>query len=153
MKRLILTLAALALLLGSGGQATAGLNGCTVVVDGDPKKPTVYHFNARDKGAKLTFTLPEEQAKMDTAVREKVIDMENRFKIARGSKPVAILKSIDQSHAEIAERRAAAFGCLSGAFAPPSDTALFTPLADAELGLVDEPTAKSTSRSRRRKPA
>ncbi|MEZ0227697.1 MAG: hypothetical protein ACAI25_03675 [Planctomycetota bacterium] len=67
---------------------TAGLNGCTVVVDGDPKKPTVYHFNARDTGAKLTATLPEEQAKMDSAVLGKVIDMENRFKVARGSKPV-----------------------------------------------------------------
>ena len=98
-------------------------------------------------------TVTVHQAKTQLSELLRRVEGGEEIVIARGSKPVAILKSIDQSHAEIAERRAAAFGCLSGAFAPPSDTALFTPLTDAELGLVNEPIAKSTSRSRRRKPA
>ena len=98
-------------------------------------------------------TVTVHQAKTQLSELLRRVEGGEEIVIARGNKPVAILKSIDHAHAEIAERRAAAFGCLSGAFPPPSDAALFRPLTDAELGLMDEPAAKRRSRSRRRKPA
>jgi prevent-host-death family protein len=62
--------------------------------------------------------------------------------IARGDKPVAILK--DYASEDIARRRAAGFGCLAGKFPVPPDSAFFDPMPADELatwyGDDDNPT-------------
>ncbi len=79
--------------------------------------------------------------------------------IARGDKPVAVLKSYDRE--EIARRRKAAFGCLEGKFPPIPDEVFFTPMTEEEFGMwshTDDlaldppPAAKSKARKRAAKP-
>jgi hypothetical protein len=68
---------------------TAELNGCTVIVDGPPETPTVYHFNAKEVGGSLGgLSSAEEDPRLKTCITAKVADMENRFKICRAQSPV-----------------------------------------------------------------
>ena len=53
-------------------------------------------------------TVTVHQAKTQLSELLRRVEGGEEIVIARGNKPVAILKSIDQSHAEIAQRRAAA---------------------------------------------
>lgn len=68
---------------------TAELNGCTVIVDGPPEAPTVYHFNAKQVGGTLGgLTSGEENSRLKACISAKVEDMASRFKICRASDPV-----------------------------------------------------------------
>ena len=51
--------------------------------------------------------------------------------IARGNKPVAVLKSYDRE--DIARRRKAACGCLAGKSPPTPDSVFFDPMTDEEM--------------------
>jgi hypothetical protein len=115
---------------------TAGLNGCSVFVEGDPKTPTVYHFNAKDTGGSLgDYHMPMDAAQFENTVKQKAMDMDNRFKICSGTQkaykvadgkgrsvnpthymgPVAFKKEYD----EWAKKVAAKFKC-------PKDPVKFT---------------------------
>ncbi|MFC1707533.1 hypothetical protein ACFL59_12090 [Planctomycetota bacterium] len=63
---------------------TAPLNGCAFFVDGDPKAPTVYHFNANSVGGSLAGLSGK---KLEKALNKKRNDMKSRFKKARKKYP------------------------------------------------------------------
>jgi prevent-host-death family protein len=101
-----------------------------------------------------TVTVHEAKTKLSELLRR--VEEGEEIVIARGDKPVAVLKSYDR--AEMARRRAAAFGCLEGKFPPPSDETLLTPMTEEEFGMwsnpddpaLDDQSPRKTKPSRRR---
>ena len=53
--------------------------------------------------------------------------------IARGDKPVAVLKNYTSE--DMARRRRAAFGCMAGRYPPVPDSVFFDPMSEEELAL------------------
>ena len=78
-----------------------------------------------------TFTVHEAKTNLSVLLRR--VEAGEEIVIARGDKPVAVLKSY--ARAEMARRRAAAFGSMVGKFPSPSDEALFTPMTEEEVGM------------------
>ena len=82
-----------------------------------------------------TYTVHEAKTNLSELLRR--VEAGEEVIIARGDKPVAVLKGYDRE--EIRRRREAAFGCLVGKFPPVSDEALFTPMTENELGFWSHP--------------
>jgi len=102
-----------------------------------------------------TVTVHEAKTTLSELLRR--VEAGEEIVIARGDKPVAVLKSY--SGEEIRRSRLAAFGSLAGKFPPPSDEALFTPMSLEELGydpddpsdpVVNPPPLEKPRRSRKR---
>jgi len=66
---------------------TSGLNGCEVIVDGDPKEPTVYHCNAKNIGGSFTKVEGADLKGMLALFKTKIADMDKRFSTARTANP------------------------------------------------------------------
>jgi prevent-host-death family protein len=76
-----------------------------------------------------TVTVHEAKTNLSELLRR--VEAGEEIIIARGDKPVAVMKSYDKE--DIARRRASAFGCL--AHMPPiPDSVWFDPLPPEELG-------------------
>lgn len=94
-----------------------------------------------------TVTVHEAKTNLSELLRR--VEAGEEIVIARGSKPVAVLKGYDRN--EIARRRAAAFGSMAGQFPPTPDEVFFGPATDDEMremfgdAFVEahEPTEKS----------
>jgi prevent-host-death family protein len=78
-----------------------------------------------------TVTVHEAKTNLSELLRR--VEAGEEIIIARGDKPVAVLKDYKMEH--IAQRRANAFGCEEGRFPPTADSALFEPMSDEELAL------------------
>jgi prevent-host-death family protein len=76
-----------------------------------------------------TVTVHEAKTNLSELLRR--VEAGEEIVIARGDKPVAILKSYDRE--EIARKRAAAFGCLAGKYPPAPDEVWFGMSDDKSL--------------------
>jgi prevent-host-death family protein len=76
-----------------------------------------------------TVTIHEAKTNLSELIRR--VEAGEEIVIARGNKPVAILK--DYKQADAAARRAASFGCDKGKYPPASDDALFGPMSDEDF--------------------
>lgn len=76
-----------------------------------------------------TVTVHEAKTNLSELLRR--VEAGEEIVIARGNKPVAVLKSYDR--AEIAQRRAAAFGSMAGKYPPAPDEVWFGMSDDASL--------------------
>lgn len=83
---------------------TVELNGCTVVVDGPPATPNVYHLNAQSIGGALDLEMiPASQNMLTQRVNAKVANMEQRYKDARKDHPTSATsggsgRAVDMTH-------------------------------------------------------
>lgn len=75
-----------------------------------------------------TVTVHEAKTNLSELLRR--VEAGEEIVIARGDKPVAILKSYDRE--EIARRRLAGMGSLEGKFEAPTDEVWFGPMSDEE---------------------
>jgi prevent-host-death family protein len=96
-----------------------------------------------------TVTVHEAKTKLSELLRR--VEAGEEIVIARGDKPVAVLRSFDAQ--DVARKRAAAIGCLAGAFPEPDDSVFFEPVDDEAAGLVSSPTDPLVSPRRGRKPS
>lgn len=76
-----------------------------------------------------TFTVHEAKTNLSELLRR--VEAGEEIVIARGDKPVAVLKSYDRE--EIARKRAAGRGCLAGLYPPAPDEVWFGMSDDASL--------------------
>ncbi len=76
-----------------------------------------------------TVTVHEAKTNLSELLRR--VEAGEEIVIARGDKPVAILKSYDRE--EIARKRAAALGCLAGKYPPAPDEVWFGMSDDKSL--------------------
>ena len=87
-----------------------------------------------------TVTVHEAKTNLSELLRR--VEAGEEIVIARGDKPVAVLK--DYAREDIARRRASAFGCMAGKLPPIPDSVWFDPLHVDELarwnGEVTTPT-------------
>jgi prevent-host-death family protein len=77
-----------------------------------------------------TVTVHEAKTNLSELLRR--VEAGEEIVIARGDKPVAVMKSYDRE--DIARKRAAAFGCLKGKVSDHPDSVWFDPLPPEELG-------------------
>jgi hypothetical protein len=66
---------------------TAALQGCTVVVTGEPAQPVVYHLNAKSVRGPGGETLGGDDAEFDIAAQAKVTHMRGKFATGQTSFP------------------------------------------------------------------
>lgn len=66
---------------------TAALQGCSIMVSGDPRQPVVYHLNASSTTGPAGETFGGGDAQFDIAARAKVQHMRGRFDMARAQHP------------------------------------------------------------------
>ena len=76
-----------------------------------------------------TVTVHEAKTNLSKLLRR--VEAGEEIIIARGDKPVAILK--DYAREDIARRRKASMGCLAGKIPPIPDSVWFDPLPEEEL--------------------
>lgn len=76
-----------------------------------------------------TVTVHEAKTTLSELLRR--VEAGEEIVIARGDKPVAVLKSFDRE--EVALRRKAAIGSEAGKFDPVPDAVLFGPMSDEEI--------------------
>ena len=76
-----------------------------------------------------TFTVHEAKTNLSELLRR--VEAGEEIIIARGAKPVAVLKGYDRE--EILRRRKAAFGSMAGKFPPVPDDAWFKPMTDEDM--------------------
>lgn len=76
-----------------------------------------------------TVTVHEAKTNLSELLRR--VEAGEEIVIARGDKPVAILRSYDRE--DLAKRRREGRGCLVGVVPPQPDSAFFDPLSDEEL--------------------
>lgn len=74
-------------------------------------------------------TIHEAKTNLSELIRR--VEAGEEIIIARGDKPVAILKDIKRE--EIAAKRAAGFGVEAGTYPPVPDDVLFGPMSDDEI--------------------
>lgn len=77
----------------------------------------------------VTVTVHEAKTNLSELLRR--VEAGEEIIIARGDKPVAILKDFAREDIEL--RRASAFGCLSRSISSPPDSVWFDPLPEEEL--------------------
>ncbi len=77
------------------------------------------------------------QAKTQLSELLRRVEAGEEIVIARGNKPVAVLKSYDLDEKarleDIARRRRAGLGCMKGKFELPPDSVFFDPMSDEDL--------------------
>ena len=78
-----------------------------------------------------TVTVHEAKTNLSELLRR--VEAGEEIIIARGDKPVAILR--DYKSEDIARRRAAAFGLFEGKYPPIPDSVWFDPMSEEELAL------------------
>lgn len=76
-------------------------------------------------------TVTIHQAKTNLSELLRRVEAGEEIVIARGAKPVAVLKSYDRKH--IAKRRLAGMGSLAGKFPAVPDSVWFGPMSDEEF--------------------
>ena len=76
-----------------------------------------------------TFTIHQAKTNLSELIRR--AEAGEEVIIARGDKPVAILK--EYKSGDMAKRRAAAFGSEAGKFSMPPDEVFFGPMSDEEF--------------------
>lgn len=76
-----------------------------------------------------TYTVHEAKTNLSELLRR--VEAGEEVIIARGDKPVAVLKSYDRE--AIAAKRRAGRGCLAGKFPSPPDSVFFDPMEDEFL--------------------
>ena len=76
-----------------------------------------------------TYTVHQAKTNLSELLRR--VEAGEEVVIARGKKPVAVLKSYDRE--EMARRRAAAFGSMEGKWPPIPDDVWFKPMTDDEF--------------------
>ena len=78
-----------------------------------------------------TVTVHEAKTKLSELLRR--VEAGEEIIIARGDKPVAVLKNYTSE--DMARRRRAAFGCMAGRYPPVPDSVFFDPMSEEELAL------------------
>lgn len=76
-----------------------------------------------------TVTVHEAKTTLSELLRR--VEAGEEIVIARGDKPVAVLKSYDRE--DVGRRRVAALGCEAGKFAPVPDEVLFGSMSDQDF--------------------
>ncbi len=82
-----------------------------------------------------TVTVHEAKTKLSELLRR--VEAGEEIVIARGDKPVAVLKSYDAE--DIVRRRKSALGMFEGQYPQATDDALFTEMSEDELGYISAP--------------
>ena len=80
-----------------------------------------------------TVTVHDAKTKLSELLRR--VEAGEEIVIARGNKPVAVLKQYDADREELARKRRAGEGSLAGQFVvqPASELGAFAPMTDAEI--------------------
>jgi prevent-host-death family protein len=76
-----------------------------------------------------TVTVHEAKTNLSELLRR--VEAGEEIVIARGDKPVAVLR--DYGREDTARRRRAAFGCMAGKFPAIADSVFFDPMGDEEF--------------------
>jgi prevent-host-death family protein len=78
-----------------------------------------------------TVTVHEAKTNLSELLRR--VEAGEEIVIARGDKPIAILR--DYKSEDMGRRRRAAFGSMEGQFPPIPDSVFFDPMSEADLAL------------------
>ena len=78
-----------------------------------------------------TVTVHEAKTKLSELLRR--VEAGEEIIIARGDKPVAVLKNYTSE--DMARRRRAGMGCMEGKYPPVPDSVFFDPMTEEELEL------------------
>ena len=98
---------------------------------GTPKSGNAKSGKAKAKAKSGATTVTVHEAKTTLSALLRRVEAGEEIIIARGDKPVAILKGHDR--AALAAKRLAGRGCLEGIVPPQPDSAFFDPLDDDDL--------------------